>query len=45
MLTLTWGIDKLFEKLTPQIGVEFEKDDLHIIPQALAISCKACLLF
>ena len=29
MLTLTWGIDILFEKLTSEKGDEFEKYPLH----------------
>ena len=43
--TLTWGIDILFEKLTPQIGTEFKKHFLHTMPLRLGSSCKACLLF
>ena len=29
MLILTWGIDILLEKLTPETGDEFEKQPLH----------------
>ena len=43
MLSLTWGINMLFGKLTPEIGVEFEKHPLNIIPLGVGISCKACL--
>ena len=45
MLTLTWGIDILFEKLPPEIRVEFEKQPLHTTLLRVGISCKACLLF
>ena len=45
MLTLTWGIDILFEKFTPAIGVEFEQHPLYTMPMGVEISCKAGLLF
>ena len=32
MLTLAWSIDILFEKLTPETGVEFERHPLHTPP-------------
>ena len=32
-------------KLTPQIGIEFEKHLFHTMPLLLWISCKACPLF
>ena len=31
MLTLTWGIDILFEKLTPEKGDGFENHPLHYV--------------
>ena len=39
------GIGILFQKLTPEIGVEIEKHPLHKMPLVLGISCKVCILF
>ena len=45
LLTLTWGIDILFEKLTPQKkGVEFEKHLLHTMSMGLGILLMTCSL-
>ena len=33
------------QKLTPEIGVEFEKQPLYTPPLGVEISCKAFLLF
>ena len=41
MLTVTWDIEIFVEKLTPQIGGDFEKHPLHSM--VLRISTKTCL--
>ena len=43
-LTLTWGIDISFEKLTPEKGDGFENHPLHYV-SGVGISYKACLPF
>ena len=43
MLTLTWGIDILFEKLTPEKGDGFENHPLHYVSRGM--SCKGFLHF
>ena len=42
---LIWDINILFTKLTSLTEVKFENHHLHIMPQRLEISPKACLLF
>ena len=42
---LIWDINILFTKLTSLTEVKFENHHLHIMPQGLGISRKACLLF
>ena len=44
-LTLTWLINILFEKLTPQIGDWIWKTHSAYYASEFGISCKACLLF
>ena len=44
-LTMTWGINIFFEKLTSEIGGESEKHPLHTMLLGVGISCKTCLLF
>ena len=44
-LSLTWGIDILFEKLPLNIGAEFEKHPLQFMPPELETLCKAYRLF
>ena len=39
------SLDILFEKLTLQVRVVFEKCPLHTIPRVLWILYKACFLF
>ena len=45
LLTLTWVIHILFEKLTPLIRIEFEKHILYTMSLGLGVSCNDCLLF
>ena len=41
ILTLTWGIDILFEKLTPETGGMNLKNTLYTMLLRVGISCKA----
>ena len=42
MLTLTWGIDILFEKLTPETGMNLRNTLCTNMPLWVGISWKPC---